>query len=168
VTRSGSTVDLAARVAPDGHSCEQLRPVEAVARRAGDVITAPLTLSGCDARSTMAVPDNGLWFLYVVLQDEAEHHERAEQLEAWVPLHGDRQTAAQTRDLYRNEADLTQGPSAGQVAAGVVLYALVTGLLLAAVRLSRRTSQASASGRPAPTPSTQRLASRALARRPRG
>jgi hypothetical protein len=132
-------VELSARLSPDGHSCEDLRPVEAVARRAGQVITAPLTLSGCDARSTMAVPDTGLWFLYVVLSDTADHHEQAPQLEAWVPLHGDAQTAAETRDLYLNRADLARGPTAGQVVAGGVLYAAVTALLLASVRLSRRT-----------------------------
>lgn len=138
-TRSGDTVELSARLAPEGHSCHDLRPVEAVARRAGEVLTAPLTLSGCDARSTMTVPDNGLWFLYVVLEDTAAHHEQAQQLEAWVPLHGNEQRAAESRDLYLNEADLATGPTTGQVAAGVVLYTVVTGLLLAAVRLSRRT-----------------------------
>lgn len=141
-TRSGSTVDLSASLSPEGHSCADLRPVEAVARRAGEVLTAPLTLSGCDARSTMSVPDNGLWFLYVVLEDTADHHEQAEQLEAWVPLHGDKASAAGTRDLYLNQADIAQGPPAGQIAAGGVLYAVVTALLLAAVRLSRRTRAA--------------------------
>lgn len=141
-SRSGATIDLAARLAPEGHSCEDLQPVRAVARRAGEVLTAPLALSGCTARSEMAVPDDGMWFLYVVFEDRADHHETPGQVEAWVPLHGNERTVQETRDLYLNEADLARGATSGQIVAGGALYAAVTALLLAAGRLSRATRAA--------------------------
>jgi len=147
-SRSGTTIDLSVRLSPEGHSCEDLRPVQAVARRAGEVLTAPSTLSGCVARSQMTVPDDGLWFLYVVFEDRADHHEEVEQVEAWVPLPGNDRHVQETRDLYLNDADLAQGPATGQIVAGGALYAAVTALLLAAVRLSRATSTAGRAGVP--------------------
>lgn len=139
-SRSGTTVDLSVRLSPERHSCDDLVPIEAVARRAGKALTAPLTLSGCVARSRLVVPNDGMWFLYVVLEDRADHHEGAERLEAWTPLHGKERSAQATRDLYRNEADLGHGPTSGQIVSGGVLYTAVAALLLAAARLSRATS----------------------------
>lgn len=142
VVRDADSVRLTARLAPQDQSCDDLRPVEAVARRADTVLRAGLTLTGCDAQATMDLPDDGRWFLYVDLLAPTAQEDR-QQLEAWVPFAGKAAGVRETRDLYIRKPDADRTATATQIAAGVLLYAVVLGLLTAAVRLAGRTSEGS-------------------------
>lgn len=142
VSRDGERVDLTGRLATDKHDCGDLEPVEAVARRAGEEQTSPLSIAGCTLAAQLTLPDNGRWFLYVNLADTAGHHAEPELLESWIPLAGNATSVREDRDLYLVADGADSGPTQAQIASGLLLYAAVLGLLIAAVRLARRTGAA--------------------------
>jgi hypothetical protein len=152
VDRSGQAVRVEATVAPTLHTCEELRPRDLVARRAGEVRRAPLDLTGCQARGTLAL-SQGRWFVYVELVDATGHHQGPVTYESWIPIAADTQRLRETRDLYEPTVK-SAGASAAQVFSGIALYAIVAALLAAALRLARATGRrrAADSNPPVATP----------------
>jgi hypothetical protein len=143
VDRSGDAVRVEATVAPTLHTCDELRPRELVARRAGDVRRAPLGLTGCQVTGTLSLSP-GRWFVYVELVDAAGHHREPVTYESWLPVAADTQRLREIRDLYEPTVK-SAGTSAAQVFSGVVLYIIVAALLAASLRLARATGRRRAS-----------------------
>jgi len=112
-----------------------------VARRGGQMLTAPLTGFG-DGRftGTIHLPEQGRWFVYV------EFTQGVEPVEAWLPVESDRQeTISAERELYVPAG--TQAATATQIASGAAIYAVglaLFGLALVQVRrtVRRRQNQA--------------------------
>jgi hypothetical protein len=125
-TRLGDKVTITGRIsAPD---CP-LRPVEAVARRAGVEIRASLTdLGGCRYAATLAVPDDGRWFLYINVAGPG-----ARPLEAWIPMAAGKSSVRKSAVLYEPPGN---APGVTRDASGLLLYAVVVMLVVATVRLA--------------------------------
>jgi hypothetical protein len=109
------------------HDCTLLEPGRLVARRAGQVRTAPLTGSGCRYTGTIMVDDAGLWFVY------AELTVAGLRAESWAPVRDG--SITKDTELYVAPARTSR---LGQVAAGIVLYLVVLAILTAVVRTYRR------------------------------
>jgi hypothetical protein len=113
-----------------GGRCDQLVARRTVARRAGDIRNGDLGADGtCRWRSQVRAPDDGRWFIYVELA------ERGRAIELWVPLSGEESVATLERPLY---APPTRPSRQLQSAAGMLLYAVLAGALIAITRASRR------------------------------
>jgi|CXWL01.1.fsa_nt_gi hypothetical protein len=110
------------------YACGAVEPVGLVARRAGETIRSGLRpADACTLTGTIALPDRGLWFVYV------EANWTDHQLEAWLPIHVDagEESAAKSTGFYQsNERPVTTT----QVGAGVVLYAVAVAVFLFALR----------------------------------
>lgn len=113
-----------------GGRCDQLVARRTVARRAGDIRNGDLGADGtCRWRGQVRAPDDGRWFIYVELA------ERGRAIELWVPLAGEESVATLERPLY---APPTRPSRQLQSAAGMLLYAVLAGALIAITRASRR------------------------------
>lgn len=114
--------------------CGELVAIRTVARRAGDEITGPLSVSDgkgrtCRLSGTVAGLSPGQWFVYAELDGV-----RGQRLEAWLPV---TEGAAESgiRPLYEPPARASSG---SRDAVGAVLLLAVAGLIVACVRLARR------------------------------
>lgn len=114
--------------------CDHARPLRLLARRAGTTVAAPLSPDGpCNYASTITVTEPGRWFVYVELAYDGR------RAEAWLPVEsGDVETLTETRELYL-PVGAEPSQDAGQIIAGVPIYAIgltLLGLGIAAVRRS--------------------------------
>ena len=151
VARDERQVSVSAELRPTTRRCADLRPQRAIARRAGQERAAPLALRGCTASFVMTLPERGRWFLYLTLSATDTAGPAAdsgaageERLEAWVPLADGDVVVRQAQDLYVPRAGSDASWSSAQLAAGVLQYAVIGALLVAAVRLARRAAMAAA------------------------
>ena len=115
--------------------CHQLEIRSLEARRAGKIITVPLSRSGaCHFQGIIPLSERGNWFLYTELTQGSQH------VEAWLPIHASEAGAQFTRlaPLYVVEA--TSG-SAIEVTSSVVLYILIFALLVMLLFVYRRERQ---------------------------
>ena len=115
--------------------CDRLTAVGATARRAGKVLRGPLRLTdgqgGCRLEGTVNGLGAGRWFVYAELRDA-----RGRALEAWLPAApGESDTAL--RPLYAPPA--VSGTGTRNVAGGVLLL-VAAGLVVACLRLARRSA----------------------------
>ena len=128
---------LALRLQSDGHDirldgrlrpadCTSTQAVAIVVRRAGNVLRAPLTATDCRIAGRLTVSGRGRWFVY------AELRRAGRAVESWLPITvGD--GSAQISDTERY-AYLPPERSSGaiKVVGGIVLYAAMAGLVVAA------------------------------------
>lgn len=106
--------------------CSQIRPVELTARRAGQVTRSALERTGdCTAAGTVDLPDDGRWFLYAELERPG-----GRALETWLPLTvgGSATARDEGRVVYMPR---TRATTTVKVAAGIVVYLALLGVLLA-------------------------------------
>jgi len=133
VTRSGDDAQITMLLASP---CEGLTPVGTVARRAGDTRRGPVRLVGdgdrCRVQGSVTGLTPGRWFVYAELRDG-----QGRPLEAWLPVAAG-ETATETRPLYAPPA--TAG-AATQKVAGAALLAVAAGLVVACLRLSRKSAR---------------------------
>lgn len=132
VDESSVAVDL--QVGSGG--CDALAPRRTVARRAGETRVGALDSSGrCRYRGTVEAGDRGRWFVYVELTDDGR------DVELWAPLGGDEATVTVRRPLYEPPASSARNL---QAIGGIVLYALVIGMLRLTVGSATRIGVAGA------------------------
>ncbi|MGQ0832678.1 MAG: hypothetical protein ACT4OV_13475 [Microthrixaceae bacterium] len=114
----------------DASSCGALRPKRVVARRAGVTNVGVLDTAGrCRYEGIVDADDTGRWFVYVELTAGTR------AVELWAPLDDSAATSTVRRPLYEPPAR----PSGDvQVLAGLVIYALILGMLAFTVRSSAR------------------------------
>jgi hypothetical protein len=131
-------------IADSDNDCAALPPRRLVARRAGRVVTSPLTATGhCRYAGQVQVPATGRWFVYVELRPPGF------EVEAWLPLDASSPNRlVQHRRLYL-PAGRAQGAGlpSSEVASGIVLYALgalLLALIVGQVRGLARTPQSPA------------------------
>lgn len=126
---------LTLRVTPDG-SCEGVSAVGIVARRAGEVVRAPLqTSASCSYSGSVRVDGIGRWFVY------AELRRGTEDIEIWLPLAADRRAAiSERRDLYR-PAGSTASTRTAELVSGAAIYAFAVALMTAGVVVVVRTAR---------------------------
>lgn len=129
---------FAMTVVPAEH-CDDLKPKQVVARRAGETITATLDRranadgASCSFVGQITVPASGRWFTY------AEFTLHGEAVEGWLPLTaGKDQTLTRTRQLYRpagggREIDTSQALFGG------LIYLTGAGLLALGFSAAKRT-----------------------------
>lgn len=119
-------------VRPTG-GCDQIEPSQLVARRAGRVITAPLTTAGmCRYAGTVRVPADGRWFVY------AELRRAGQGAETWLPVQAGQPTShTETRQLYL-PAQTRPATRGIEIGAGAAIYAIGLGLLGCALLAARR------------------------------
>lgn len=115
--------------------CDGLVAESTVARRAGRTLRGDLSLrdtsGGCRLTGTVRGLGSGRWFVYAEARDG-----EGRPLEAWLPASDD-ERAAETRPLYL--AATAEG-GAGRTIAGTVLLSVVTLLLVASLRLAKRSA----------------------------
>ncbi len=116
--------------------CDRLEATGTVARRAGQVRRGPLSLAsndgGCQVSGRVAGLNEGRWFVYAELRSDT-----GRPLEVWLPTaQGTRQT--EIRPLY---APPQQADSASRNVIGAGLLAVTAGLLVATLRLARRSAR---------------------------
>jgi hypothetical protein len=140
--RDGSRIELEVTARTGG--CNDWRPQQLVARRAGSTVTAPLWLvDGCRFGGQIEVDDPGRWFLY------AEIDIAGERTETWIPVDQREQTKHSV--LYPPPPS---GTPVGQVVAGFGLYLLVLALLGVVTVTYRRTADGAVmTAAPVPVPS---------------
>ncbi len=112
--------------------CSALEPTATVARRAGQTIRAPLqTVAPCRFQGRLELPERGRWFLY------AEFTKGEESVETWLPVDADSQEPVfeAARALY---VPPVVDDSPVKLAAGVVIYTVFAGAVLALPVLYRR------------------------------
>ena len=134
VNRSGERATLAMRL--DG-PCGRLTAGRTTARRAGGTATGPLRISApspdvCLLEGAVAGLGEGRWFVYAEVSDGA-----GRTLEAWLPADSD-ETTASLRPLYEPQA---QNGTATRNTAGAALLLIVAGLVVACLRLARRSGR---------------------------
>ncbi|MGI8537356.1 MAG: hypothetical protein ACR2K2_12910 [Mycobacteriales bacterium] len=118
--------------------CAGLRPVRAVARRAGDVVTARLDEGrACVFSGELPGLEDGRWFVYAELTGPGQG-----DIEAWLPVRSG-QAVAEVRTLY---APPGSPERTSQAALGGVLLLIVAWLVLGCLRLSRRVGRSSRIG----------------------
>jgi hypothetical protein len=125
-------------------ACARFHSGEVVARRAGETLRAPMDRDGCRFRGQLRVSDEGRWFVY------AELNRAGETVESWLPLEvGSGPEHVSDPDRY---AYIAERPGDGvlRILAGIVLYALMVGLLAAIVALVRADAAAGSGRVPAP------------------
>ena len=129
VTARDRTITLVGRA--DRENCRGLKPRSIAARRSGQTIRAPLTISDCRFTGRIEVPERGRWFVYAELRRDGR------DIEAWLPVQaGDGADRTTERERYAYEAnDSAAGP--GQVAAGITLYGGMAALVVATFALVR-------------------------------
>jgi hypothetical protein len=126
--RDGSRIELEVTARTGG--CNDWRPQQLVARRAGSTLTGPLrSIGDCSFRGRIEVDDPGRWFVY------AEIDIAGARTETWIPVDHPEQTKQSV--LYPPPPS---GTPAGQVVAGVGLYLLVFALLVVVTVTYRRTA----------------------------
>lgn len=104
--------------------CNQLEARRLEARRAGNVITAPLHRSGaCQFTGVIQLSQRGNWFLYAELVQRNQH------VETWLPVHSGETSARFTKLAPLYEIEATSG-SALEITSSIVLYVLIFVLLV--------------------------------------
>ena len=129
VTAQEQTITLTGEADPE--DCRGLTGRSMAARRGGQTLRAPLTLTGCRFTGRLEVPDRGRWFVY------AELTRNGRPIESWLPVEagdGTRRTSEANRYAYEPD-DSAAG--IGQVVAGIVLYAGMGALIVATFALVR-------------------------------
>lgn len=133
LTRSGERASV--RMALDS-SCEGLVAVGTTARRAEETLRGPLRLGedggDCRLEGTVEGLGEGRWFVYVEVQDR-----QGRSLEAWLPAAPGETTTA-SRPLYATPAEADTGT---RNAAAAVLLGVAAALVVACLRLSRRSAR---------------------------
>jgi hypothetical protein len=117
----------------DEATCARIEPRRVVARRAGDVVAAPLgRLADCRFEGVVEVPTHQRWFVYA----EAVH--ATEAVEAWLPVGGSIVSRPPERltELYLALPEQT-GIDLLQFVAGALLYLIDVGVLILVVRAFR-------------------------------
>ena len=114
----------------DASSCNELIPERSVARRAGITNVGVLEASGrCEFQGTVDADVTGRWFVYVELAQGAR------AVELWAPLDNSAASSTVRRPLYeppvRPSRDI-------QLLAGLLIYAVIFGMLVTIVRSSAR------------------------------
>jgi hypothetical protein len=136
VTAEGDRVALRAEL--PAAVCRSTKPVAVVARRAGRTIRGPLTRSACRFEGALTVPDRGRWFVYAELRRDGR------PIESWLPIDaGEGRTSVFDAARY---AYIPARPSSSlvKVLGGVLLYAAMAGLVVAAFLLIARSRGAQA------------------------
>ncbi|MFF6829825.1 hypothetical protein [Streptomyces longwoodensis] len=112
-----------------------LRPVELVARRAGEKATGRITPTADGAeRGWIRLHAEGRWFLYATFKDA-----RDRTAESWVAVQqGSGRNVSETRPVYLPPA---QTYGVGRTAATVVLYGMAAAILVTVARSGRRVQQ---------------------------
>lgn len=132
-TLQNSTTTFAAKVL-DRRECDQLEPKTLQARRAGEVVTAPLHRVGvCQFQGAVLLPERGRWFVY------AELVYSGRGVETWLPVIA-RETHAQFEKLASLYEVETQSGSPIEVFSSILLYTLTFALLGGILRVFRRQS----------------------------
>jgi len=127
--REGASVEIS--VEPEQDLCEETDPVAVVARRAGEVVRAPLADAGCRFQGVVELPDEGRWFIY------AEMRREGQALETWLPISvGSGPSEVAEEDRYVYEPPDSAG-GAGETIASIAIYGGVWALLHAALALVR-------------------------------
>lgn len=132
VTRDSGSTDL--RMVISG-PCSGLKPVRVAARRAGEIRSGPMSMSGssngdCIAQGGVAGLTSGRWFVYAELKGAA-----GEALESWLPV-GDDVTQTATRSLYEPPSP-GQSTSARNTVGGILLF-IIGAVLIGCLRLARQ------------------------------
>ena len=131
VTARDRTITLVGQA--DRDNCRGLEPRSVVARRGGQTLRAPLTISDCRFTGRIEVPERGRWFVYAELRRDGR------DIEAWLPIQaGDGTHRASESDRYAYEPD-DSAAGAGQVVAGIILYVGMAALVVATFALVRPT-----------------------------
>jgi hypothetical protein len=128
-TANGRTLSVDATRVVGG--CAQPDRSQLVARRAGEVLRAPLAGDRCRYVGTIEVTERGRWFLYVELRDGEN------VTESWLPVRagdGTRRVVDDRRYAYEPR---TRETDTVETIAAVVLYLLVIAFLAAVVALAR-------------------------------
>ncbi len=116
-------------------SCDGLTSRGAAARRAGQVRTGPLAATdsggGCRLAGTVAGLGPGRWFVYAQAADSA-----GRPLEAWLPAAA-AEAVTETRPLY---APPQRSSTGTRDAASAALLGVAAALVVACLRLARRSS----------------------------
>lgn len=115
-----------------GVDCGRLEAGHLVARRAGEVFTAPLTVvAPCRVEGSIQVPVQGRWFAYI------ETREGSQPLEAWIPvvMGGPPAEVERTASLY---VPTRLSGSRLETASAAALYAFDVALLLGIAATFRR------------------------------
>lgn len=116
----------------DPSLCPELEPTGMVARRAGEIVRAPLErLEPCQFAGRVTLSERGRWFVYAVFaygQDEVE---------TWLPVHTEASepVADQARSLYL-PPEVSDPPV--KKLAGVAVYSLLAITVIAIPALYRR------------------------------
>lgn len=119
------------RVTASGRECRALRPRGIVARRAGQVMRAPLRGSGCAFRGSLRLPESGRWFVY------ADLVRGGDAIESWLPVKRGAGEASFVRpDRFAYEVDRKQSSTIKWIAGGA-MYALVLAFLFAIALMFR-------------------------------
>lgn len=116
--------------------CSDLEPARVVARRAGEMLTAPAEpTQECELSGRIALPERGRWFVY----GEFEHG--SERVETWLPIHSGRKETRRdaARSLYV-PPDVES--SAIKVVAGIAMYAIFFAVVVAVPLLYPRQPRA--------------------------
>jgi hypothetical protein len=115
--------------------CNGVTPRRTAARRAGTTVTGELTVTDaggrCRLTGTVGGLNDGRWFVYLEAADP-----EGRPLEAWLPAVAG-ETAAEVRPLY---APPTQKGAGTRNAAGAALLAVAAALVVACLRLARRST----------------------------
>lgn len=117
--------------------CDGLAAVRTVARRAGRMRAGTLTATGTPGRGCLMTGEvddlgPGRWFVYAELESVD-----GRRLEAWLPATEGTESGG-TRPLYAPPA---RSVPASRPAVATALLLVVTGLVVASLRLARRASQ---------------------------
>ncbi|MDQ3729192.1 MAG: hypothetical protein M3355_06335 [Actinomycetota bacterium] len=109
-------------VSPASH-CDDLEAGGLTARRAGQTVVAKLAMRGsCTLVGSVPLPERGRWFVYAELRHEGE------AVETWLPVEagGFGSVSDEDRSVYF-PPEVSDPPI--KLAAGVVVYALLAGVL---------------------------------------
>ena len=128
----GRTAGSEAELSVEPTACGELAPSRLVARRGGDEVVAELERVGpCRFSGTVSLPDRGRWFVY------AEMAYGGENVETWLPLiSGETEVAREAgRSVYRPPA---AEDSPAKDLAGVLVYLVLAGVVVAIPLIARR------------------------------
>jgi hypothetical protein len=113
-------------------ACGEIAPTRLVARRGGTEVGGELRSAGaCRLAGSVVLPERGRWFVY------AELTYRGEEVETWLPLISGETEVVREEDRSVYRPPVVDDPPAKSVA-GVVVYLVLAGVVLAIPLIARR------------------------------
>ena len=138
LTADHGRLDLRGRLDP----CVAINNGSLVARRAGNVVRAPMTVNRCAFRGAFRVAGRGRWFVYADLSTTSG------TIETWLPIHADRRESVSDQRRFAYDPDRRPAGTFKYLGGGL-LYAAMLALLVATFALVRRDARARREGGPA-------------------